>query len=78
MRWALCTSTANQTVAPDGDAGHNSPFTQELLSAECGFLKHNVSIQHALETARSRAGTRRAEAVHFWCPQFGQDLSERS
>ena len=54
MHWALCTSTANRTAAPDGPAGHNSPFTQELLSAECGFLEHNVSIQHALQTARSR------------------------
>jgi len=54
MHWALCTSTTNRTVAPDGQAGHNSPFTQEMPSAECGFLEHNVSIQSALETARSR------------------------
>jgi len=54
MHWALCTSTANRTAAPDGQAGHNSPFTQELLSAECGFFQHNVSIQFALQTARSR------------------------
>jgi len=54
MHWALCTSTANRTAAPDGQAGHNSPFTQELLSAGCGFLEHNVSIQHALQAACSR------------------------
>jgi len=33
QRWALRTSTANWTTAPDGATGH-SPFMQELLSAE--------------------------------------------
>jgi len=52
-RWALCTSTANGTKAPDGSAEH-SPFLQELMSTECGFLQQNVSIKLALERARSR------------------------
>ena len=52
-RWALCTSTANGTKAPDGSAGH-SPFLRELMSAECGFLEQNVTIKLALERACSR------------------------
>jgi len=51
--WALCTSTANGTKAPDGSAGH-SPFLQELLSVECGFLEQNVSVKFALEMVHKR------------------------
>jgi len=54
--WALCTSTANGTKADDGVAEQMScsPYLQELLSVECGFLEKNVSVKLALGRARSR------------------------
>ena len=72
QRWALCTSTANGTKAPDGSAGGHSPFLQELMSAECGFLEQNVSIKLALERARSRlVATGRQEPFFIFSADLG-------
>jgi len=70
QRWALCTSTANGTKAPDGSAGH-SPFMQALMSAECGFLEQNVSIKLALEGARSRLLAAGAQEPYIFSADLG-------
>ena len=40
-KWVLCTSTARGNVAYDGEGGH-SPFTEALMSVECGLFQPNV------------------------------------
>jgi hypothetical protein len=44
----LCTSTARGNVAYDGEGGH-SPFTEALMSAECGLFQPNVPLDWALK-----------------------------
>ena len=46
--WVLCTSTSRGAVAADGEGGH-SPFTQALMSAECGMFRQNVPLDWALK-----------------------------
>jgi hypothetical protein len=48
-KWVLCTSTARGNVAYDGEGGH-SPFTEALMSVECGLFKPNVPLDWALKT----------------------------
>jgi hypothetical protein len=47
-KWVLCTSTARGNVAYDGEGGH-SPFTEALMSVECGLFKPNVPLDWALK-----------------------------
>ena len=46
--WVLCTYTSRGAVAADGEGGH-SPFTQALMSAECGMFRQNVPLDWALK-----------------------------
>ena len=47
-KWVLCTSTARGNVAYDGEGGH-SPFTEALMSVECGLFKPNVPLDWDLK-----------------------------
>jgi hypothetical protein len=47
-QWVLCTSTARGNVAYDGEGGH-SPFTEALMSVECGLFQPNVPLDWALK-----------------------------
>jgi len=48
--WLLCTSTSRRAVAYDGNDGDlNSPFTQALMSVECGLFQPNVPLDQALK-----------------------------
>jgi hypothetical protein len=47
-QWVLCTSTARGNSASDGEGGH-SPFTEALMSVECGLFQPNVSLDWALK-----------------------------
>jgi len=42
--WLLFTSTSRRATAYDGADGRNSPFTQALMSDECGLLHRNVPL----------------------------------
>ena len=47
-KWVLCTSTARENFAYDGEGGH-SPFTEALMSVECGLFEPNVPLRWALK-----------------------------
>jgi len=55
--WLLCTSTSRRAIAYDGEDGdQNSPFTQALVSVECGLFQPNVPLDQALKLICKRVG----------------------
>jgi len=53
--WVLFTSTSRRDTASDGqDGDRNSPFTQAMMSVECGLFEHNVPLDQALKLVCAR------------------------
>jgi len=53
--WLLCTSSSRRGVADDGkDGDRNSPFTQALMSDECGLFQPHVPLNQALKLVCNR------------------------
>jgi len=54
--WLLFTSTSRRATAYDGDDGRNSPFTQALMSVECGLFNPFVPLNQALKLVCKKLG----------------------